>query len=111
MDGQTLGFLAATVIGIAGLPWLYLMQRSAIPADRRAFVAASAASVLLGIAAFVVGPGLAGGVAAGVGVAGGLVFLALHAASGQAPNEPAVPVGGRVLEFTATRDDGEPFDL
>lgn len=111
IPGPVLGLLGAALVLGAGVRWLQLMRRVRIPADRRAFLAANGAGALLGVAAFVAGPGMLGGLAAALAVLAGGGFLALHAASGQARVRPAVHVGGPVLDFAARDDAGEPFDL
>lgn len=111
MHGTSFALAAGSLILVVGARWLWLMRRVRIPADRRAFVAANAVAALLGLLAFGFGVGLAGGLVAGSAIVGGLAFLALHAASGQARIPPAVSVGGGVLEFTATDDEGRPFAL
>lgn len=111
MNGSIFGFVAATLVFIEGVYWLVLMQRVRIPKDRRAFVAVSGLAALLGITAFILDTGVAGGTAAGLAVAGGVAFLALSGASGQPAVTPAVAVGGLVIDFSATDDEGRPFDL
>ena len=111
MNGTVLGVCAAVVLLGFGISWLRRMQRGQIPADMRAYLAASGAAALLGAVALVLGAGVLGGLAAAVSVLGGLAFLALYAASGQARLTPAVAVGRPVLDFVARDDAGQPFDL
>jgi peroxiredoxin len=111
MAGSVLGLLAGAIITGAGLRWLQLMQQVRLPQRATRYVAACAVAALLGVGAFVLGTGLVGGIAAGLAIAGGVVFLALVAASGQARVTPAVSVGGPVLDFVATDDAGRPFAL
>ena len=110
MNGSVFAGLGLTLLLGFGLRWLRVMQRVQIPADMRGYCAASGVAALLGTAAFVVGTGVLGGVAAGVSVVGGLAFLALYAASGQARLTPAVSVGRPVVDFSTRDDAGEPFD-
>jgi peroxiredoxin len=111
MSGALLATLALFVLLAFGRRWLLLMRQVRIPADMRPSVAANALAVLLGAAAFVAGVGLLAGLAAGLALVGGLAFLALYAASGQQTRPAAVAVGDRVLDFAATDDSGQPFDL
>lgn len=111
MTGTSLGFVAFTLVALPGARWLWLMQRVQIPADRTFYIATSAAAVPVGIAAFVLGTTLAGGMAAGLAILGGSVFVALCSASAQANTKPAVSVGSSVVEFTAVDDNGQPFPL
>jgi hypothetical protein len=109
--GTVSGFMAAAILVVAGSRWLRLMRQVRVPEDRRGFVAACAVAAALGGAAFVLETNLAGGIAAGLAVEGGLAFLGFSAASGQPALAPAVAVGGPVLDFVATDDEGRPFDL
>ena len=111
MNGSILGAAAAAVLIAFGTRWLILMRRVQIPADVRPYLAASGAAALCGIAALALGAGVAGGIAAVVAIVGGLAFLALYAASGQADVDPAVAVGGPVLDFAARDDAGDLVDL
>jgi len=111
VNGTSAGFLAITLVLGPGIRWLWLMQRVRIPKDRTAYVAPSIAGVLVGIFALAAQPSLAAGIAAGVAIVSGSVFAALCAASSQVAKEPAVAVGGPILDFTATDDEGRPFDL
>jgi peroxiredoxin len=111
MNGSILGVLGLTLILGTGWRWWQLVQRVQIPTDVRPFCVASAGAALLGLAAFVVGTSVAGGIAAAVAVVAGLAFLALYRASGQARLTPAVAVGRSVVDFTARDDAGQPFDL
>jgi peroxiredoxin len=111
MSGTALGFLAAAILGAAAVPWYLAMRNVRVPRDATPYLAAGVAAVMLGAAAFVAGTSLWGGIAAGAANAAGAAFLALNSASGQARIEPAVRVGGPVLDFSATDDDGRPFSL
>lgn len=111
MTGSLLGLFGAALILGSGVRWLHLAYRVRLPKDATAYLVASGLGALCGIAAFVRGPGLLGGIAAGFAVLGGLGFLALFAASGQRRVPPAVSVGGRILDVTAADDEGRPFSL
>ncbi len=108
-SGSAFGFVAAAIVVGGGARWLRLMRQVRIPADRRGFVAANGLATSLGATAFVLGTGVAGGVAAGLAVVGGVAFLALSAASRQPALTPTVAVGGPVVDFTASDDEGRPF--
>lgn len=109
MPGPTLGFLAAAIVLALGARWLWQMRRVRIPKDKTAVVAGNALAAGLAIAAFVAGPGLAGGVAAGVALLASLPFLALVAGSGQSRRPPAVSVGEPLLAFEALDAEGRRF--
>jgi peroxiredoxin len=109
MSGTQLAVFAAAVAGVTGTLWLRLMMKGRIPKDLTAFLAANVAAALLGVAALLLGTNLAGAIASGLAIFSGSIFVALYAASGQERKTPAVAVGGRVLDFTATDDEGQPF--
>lgn len=110
MTGSSLGFAAAALILLTGARWMQLMLQGRV---RRVapYAALNALAALLGALAFVRGPGLAGGIAAGIALLAGLAFLGLYAASGQSKTPAAVAVGDRVLDFVALDDAERPFGL
>ncbi|MBW2314440.1 MAG: hypothetical protein JRH10_09640 [Deltaproteobacteria bacterium] len=111
MNGSLLGFSAALLVaGIAGF-WFQRLNQVRAGEVRSLVIGLMAAAAALSIAAFLSGPGLAGGIAAGVALAISGTFLALQPLSGQASGTSAVSVGGPILDFTASDDSGEPFDL
>jgi hypothetical protein len=75
VSATLLGFAGAGIIAAAGVRWLQLMQQVRIPRDKTAFLVANGLGAALGIVAFTLGTGLAGGIAAGIAVAGGMAFL------------------------------------
>jgi len=111
MGGASLGYAAALLATAALVFWVSRLRAVRIPRDRRPLFAALGLAVALGIAAFARGPGLAGGIAAGLAVAVGGVFLALQLQAGQDRREPAVRVGGPILDFSAPDAEGQPFQL
>jgi peroxiredoxin len=111
MTGTTSGLIAAVIVVVAGIRWLQLTYRAQLPQNASAYVVACAAGVVLGGGAFVLGTGIAGGIAGGLAALGGGAFLALFSASGQRRLPPAVVVGEPVIELTTTDDEGRPFDL
>lgn len=111
MDGAVLGVAGGALMLGAGARWWQRMQAVRLPANAAPYVVASAAAVALGVAAILAGPGLVGGVGAGLALVGGLAFLGLFAASGQRRTPPAVAVGAPVLDLVATDDGDRPFAL
>jgi len=71
----------------------------------------NALGVALALAALGGGPGWPGGIAAGLALVAGGVFLTLQTLSRQPALVPAVQVGGPILDFSAPDDAGERFDL
>ena len=111
MNGSLVGLVGMAMVALPGIQWLRLMQQVRIPKDTTAFVVTNGSGALLGAAAFALGTGPGGALAAGFAVLGGLGFVALRAASGQARVVPAVAVGGPIVDFSATDDEGRPFAL
>ncbi|HEU4431541.1 MAG TPA: hypothetical protein VFT98_22460 [Myxococcota bacterium] len=111
MNGTLLGF-ASLALGLASsLVFVQRMRRVALAGRRTAHELAWAAALGLGIAAFALGPGWLGGIAAGAGAASGGIMLLLRSRSAQARNAAAVGVGGRILDFTAPDENGAAFTL
>jgi hypothetical protein len=111
MSGALLGGIALALAVGAGALWLLRMRQVRTGEVRSLVVGANAAAALLAVAAFVAGPGLAGGVAAGLALALSGVFLALQPLSPQRRAAPRVRVGERILDFEARDDAGELFAL
>jgi len=111
MLASVLGVLGGLLeLGLAAL-WFHLLRRVRIPADRRPVLLGHAIAVALGVAALVLGADPLGTALGAVGILGGAVFLALDAQSAQPRLEPAVAVGGRILDFVLPDHEGRPFDL
>ena len=111
LGGTSAGWMAAALVFGPGTIWIRLMYRSRIPKNRTAFVLPSLAGALVGLYALTLHPTVAAAVAATVASTSGLAFVALCALSGQPRTAPAVSIGGPVLDFAATDDEGRPFDL
>jgi hypothetical protein len=111
MSGSILGFLALALFAQAGFVWMRSIREVRTGERRPLVLAVVAAAVGLGAFAFARGPGLAGGIAAGIAFGLGLLFLVNQVVGQQARNVPAVAVGGPILDFTAPDADGRPFEL
>lgn len=105
-----LGVLALAIVGGTGWLWYRLIQDVAVPRNRTPYLAAFVAGGVLGVAAIFQG-GFVGILTGGVAALGGLGFSALRLVSGQAPNEPAVKVGEKMLSIVAPDETGAEFDL
>ena len=105
-----LGLLALIIVGATFYNWFQLIDRVAIPRDRRGWFATFLAGGALGVAAISAG-GLFN-VLFGVPAAlVGFVFPALRLQSTQQPNRPAVAVGDPMPSFVAPDEHGHDFDL
>ncbi len=111
MSGMLLGLAGAALIAAGWAEWFRRLRAVRVPRNRAPFLAVMAAGACLGALAFAVGPGLVGGIAAGVALLGGGAFLGLRAISAQDARTPAVAVGGPVLDFEAADDQDRPFQL
>lgn len=109
--GTVLALAGFAIVAGADLRWFQLLQAVRIPKDRTVFLALNATGALLGIGALLLGTGALAGILAVLAAVGGLAFLGLWAASGQAAATPAVAVGGPILDFVASDDEGNRFDL
>src|SRR5262245_19014638 len=111
MSGSLLGFLALLLVLQAGFVWMRLIREVRVGERRPLVLLVVAAGVGLGVLAFVRGPGLLGGIAAGVAVGAGALFFALLALGQQSRGAPAVAVGAPIFDFTAPDAEGRPFAL
>jgi cytochrome oxidase Cu insertion factor (SCO1/SenC/PrrC family) len=110
MNGDLLGFASAALSIGAWAYWMRLMQAVKVPRDRTAFLAVMGVGVVLGIGAFIAGTGIFGGIAAGLGLFAGAMYLGLRLQSAQDKREPAVALGQPMLAFSAPDDSGATFD-
>jgi cytochrome oxidase Cu insertion factor (SCO1/SenC/PrrC family) len=111
MSAALLGFLALGLAAVAGACWMRALRDVRVAERRPLVLALLAAGAALGVLALLRGPGLAGGVAAGLALGVGALFLALQRLGRQPPGALAVSVGRPILEFTAPDADGRPFAL
>jgi hypothetical protein len=111
VSGSILGGLAVLLVAQAGVVWMRSIREVRTGERRTLVLFAVAAGVGLGALAFAREPGLLGGLAAGLAVAVGGLFLLLQAFGGQARVTPAVAVGRPIPDFTAPDAEGHPFEL
>ncbi len=110
MNGDVLALLSIVVLAASLGGWMAGMQRVSLEGKRGLFIASFGMAFVLGVMAFMQGIGLLAGIAAAVSMLVGGIFLGLCAISGQESKEPAVSVGGQVIDFTAPLDDDTLFD-
>jgi len=111
MSGAILGFLAFALVVQAGLVWARLIREVRVAERRPLVLLVVLAGMGLGLLAFARGPGIAGGIAAGLAVGAGALFLLLQLLGQQSRPTPAVRVGEPILDFTAPDAEGHPFAL
>jgi hypothetical protein len=111
MSGAILGFLALALVVQAGLVWMRLIREVRVGERRPLVLLVVAAGVGLGALAFAREPGVAGGIAAGLAVAAGALFLLLQLLARQSRPQPAVSVGAPIPDFEAPDAEGKPFAL
>jgi hypothetical protein len=111
MSGAILGFLALALVAQAGLVWVRLIREVRVGERRPLVLLVVAAGVGLALLAFARGPGIAGGLAAGLALAAGGLFLPLQLLARQSRGVPAVTVGQPILAFSAPDAEGRPFAL
>lgn len=111
MSGAILGFLALLLVAQAGVVWMRLIREVRVAERRPLVLLVILAGMGLGLLAFGRGPGIAGGVAAGLAVGAGVLFLLLQVLGQQSRRAPAVAVGRPILDFSAPDADGRPFQL
>ena len=111
MSGAILGFLAFALVAQAGLVWMRLIRDVRVAERRPLVLLVIVAGMGLGLLAFAREPGIAGGIAAGLAVGSGVLFLILQGLGQQSRRTPAVALGRPILDFTAPDADGRPFSL
>ncbi|MEN8161697.1 MAG: hypothetical protein ABFS41_16625 [Myxococcota bacterium] len=111
MSATVLGFLALALAGQAGWVWARSIGEVRTGERRPLVLGIFLAAIGLGVVALWQGPGLFGGIAAGLAVAVGTVFLTLTVLGRQLRAEPAVAVGKPMVDFTAPDAEGQPFAL
>jgi hypothetical protein len=109
--GTRLGIVSLTLaVGTASL-WFYLVREVNLPDDRTLFVIAFLSAAALGVAAYVKGTSLPGGVPPAVGILIGLFLPLTIAVSPQTLDAARViEVGDTIPRFTAVDGRGEHFD-
>jgi len=111
MSGTLLGYLALAVFGAAAAFWYHRLKAVRTGEVRGLVMGIMTLAALMGAVAFLAGTSSFGGIAAGIALLGGGVFLALQPLSHQERHASAVRVGGPILDFTAPDAEGAPFDL
>lgn len=111
MTATVLALLSFGIAMVNGAVFLARMRRVAVPQNRIAHELAFAAALALGVLALARGAGWLGGTLAALGAGLSGVMLLLRSVSAQARTEPAVRVGGAILDFTAPDENGAPFVL
>ena len=109
--GTRLGIASlALAVGTVTL-WFYLAGQVNLPDNRTLFVIAFLSAAALGVAAFVMGAGLLGGVPAGFGILIGVFLPFTIAISPQTLDaDGVIEVGDTIPHFTALDGNGETFD-
>jgi hypothetical protein len=110
MTDMYLGFASLAVVAITLTVWFRAAGRLAIPENRGVYVVSCALAAGLGVAALLGEPGWLGGVPAGIGTFGGLLFLLTVAIGDQKVGEGAIEVGSTIPAFAATDEHGQLFD-
>jgi len=109
--GDWLGIVGLALVIGTGVVWFRLIHAVRIPLDRTPHLLAMGSGALLGALAFVAGAGILGGIAGALAIALGSAFVGLRAISAQDRTPPKVSAGGPILDFQATDDAGERFEL
>ena len=111
MSGALFASLALAIAVGAAAEFARRIRRVAVPARRTGFDVAFATALVLGVAAFVRGVGLAAGTAAAIACTIGGAMLLVRTQSAQSRKRPRVAVGEPILDFTAPDEHGRPFRL
>ncbi len=110
-SGTRLGIVALALALGTALLWFYLTREVSLPDDRTLFVIAFLSAAVLGIASYVKGTSLLGGIPPAIAILIGLFLPFTIAISPQAVDAAkAIQVGDTIPRFTAVDDKGETFD-
>jgi hypothetical protein len=110
MTGTSLGFASLLVMAISLAHWFRAMGRVAIPKNRGAYLATLGLAAGLGVAALLGEPGWLGGIPAGIGIFGSVMFFFLVSISRQKVGAGAIRVGATIPDFRAPDEHGQSFD-
>jgi hypothetical protein len=111
MSGAIFGLLALALLVQAGYIWARSINEVRTGERRPLVLLVVLAGLGLGVLAFARGPGVVGGIAAGLAVALAGLFLLFQVLGQQSRRVPAVAVGRPMLDFTAPDAEGNPFRL
>jgi len=111
MTGAILGIIAFGCNLGTGFLWFRRIKAVAIPEDRTPFVVPMVLGLALGIAAMAMGPGVLGGIAAGLAIFLGGMFVLTVLVGDQKGGAGQFRVGAPVPNFTAPDENDEPFEL
>lgn len=110
MTATYLGFAALLIILVSFTLWFRAMFSVSLPKNRSPYVISWAAAALLGALALASGPGLLGGIAAGLATLVGCFGLLTVTIGGQKLGTGAIQVGQQIPKFSALDENGETFD-
>lgn len=111
MSGSTLAWVSlAAMVGFV-TAWLTMMKRVQIGRGRWLLRLLAGTAIVSALLALTREPGMLGGILAGLSLVVGSAFFFLSSLAGQSRQAPALAVGEPVLEFSATDENGEIFDL
>ncbi len=111
MSGLVFALFALALVSTMGMLWYRRIQAVAIPERRLPWVVTASAGLGLALLALVNGPGVVGGLAAGLSGLVAALFLLTSAIGPQKGGSGVLRVGEPLPDFTAPDDSGEPFAL
>lgn len=110
-SGTKLGIASLVLALGTAVLWFYMTRETGLPDNRTPFVIAFLAAAVLGVAAYIKGTSLLGGLPPVVGILVGLFLPFTVYISPQTLEEgAAIKVGDTIPPFTATDSNGETFD-
>ncbi|MEM8662277.1 MAG: hypothetical protein AAGF35_15445 [Pseudomonadota bacterium] len=109
--GTKLGLLALLIVAATTVYWFYLVRQVNLPDDRTVFVVVFLTAVALGIAAFVKGTSIPGGIPPAIAIVMGLFFtFTIYISPQELAAEGVIQVGDTIPQFTASDENGVIFD-
>jgi len=111
LTGYRVALFAAAVVAGAWISYWPRIKAHTVPRKPRVWQAAMIGGVGLALSAFVMGPGLGGGVAAAAAIIAAAFFLFSSFNSRMPAVVPKVKLGGRYADFSTSDLDAKPFRL
>jgi hypothetical protein len=111
MTGLYLSLFAFALVFATGLRWFVLVYAVALPKNRAGFIVSMIVGAGLGVAAFVQGVNVLGGLLAGLAVFLGLMFVFTSSISAQKGGSGKLQPGAKMPSFTAPDHEGKHFEI
>ena len=111
MNGFILGVLSLSLLAVAIVLWVRLINGVALEGRRGFLYALCIAGIGSGAVAFTRDPGWIGGAMAAIAITGGLIWIMLGLLAGQSKGTPNLVVGEPLPTFSAPDHENALFEI